>query len=86
MTATENVNQYRISSNFESSGILGIFTKIEVSSEHTEQFKEKIFIIQQKFFLDGKVYLIRKNLKLSIKIKKLFIMKFYHFLEIMIMH
>ena len=32
MTATENVNQYRISSNFESSGILGIFTKIEVSS------------------------------------------------------
>ena len=32
MTATENVNQYRISSNFESSGILGVFTKIEVSS------------------------------------------------------
>ena len=32
MTATENVNKYRISSNFESSGILGIFTKIEVSS------------------------------------------------------
>ena len=37
-------------------------------------------------YLDGKVYLIRKNLKLSIKIKKLFIMKFYHFLEKMIMH
>jgi hypothetical protein len=32
MTATEKVNQYSISSNFESSGILGIFTKIEVSS------------------------------------------------------
>ena len=32
MTATENVNKYRISSNFESSGILGVFTKIEVSS------------------------------------------------------
>ena len=32
MTATENVNKYRISSNFESSGILGIFTKIKVSS------------------------------------------------------
>ena len=32
MNATENVNQYRISSNFESSGILGVFTKIEVSS------------------------------------------------------
>ena len=29
MSATEKVNQYRISSNFESSGILGIFTKIE---------------------------------------------------------
>ena len=39
MSAVENVNQYNISSNFESSGILGIFTKIEGRVEHTEQFK-----------------------------------------------
>ena len=32
MSAVENGNRYNISSNFESSGILGLFTKIKVES------------------------------------------------------
>ena len=32
MSAVENGNRYNISSNFESSGILGLFTKVKVSS------------------------------------------------------
>ena len=43
MTATENVNQYRISSNFKSSGILGVFTKIEVSSGAYGTIQGKIY-------------------------------------------
>ena len=32
MSAVENGNRYNISSNFESSGILGLFTKVKVES------------------------------------------------------
>ena len=39
MIATESGNQYKISSNFESSGILGAFTKIKLSSGVYGQIK-----------------------------------------------
>ncbi len=71
MTAREKVNQYRISSNFKSSGILGVFTKIEVSSGAYGTIQGKNIYFPTEVLSKWKSLFNQKESKIKYKNKKI---------------
>jgi len=71
MTAREKVNQYRISSNFKSSGILGVFTKIEVSSGAYGSIQGKNIYFPTEVLSKWKSLFNQKESKIKYKNKKI---------------
>ncbi len=71
MTATEKSSQYRISSNFESSGILGVFTKIKVSSGAYGTIQGKNIFYPTEVLSRWKSLFNQKESKIKYKNKKI---------------
>jgi len=71
MTATEKSSQYRISSNFKSSGILGVFTKIEVSSGAYGTVKGKNIYYPTEVLSKWKSLFNQKESKIKYKNRKI---------------